>query len=211
MITKELGLDFVNERYQKRWFRRQLDGTVCRLEAIGNKFAEVSVLQGDSLETAAWANDDGFVRVPSEEFPDLSAFRYPDLGYRSDTRGTKVWMLSRTLGTKRGLYSGNLELDLIAPARAAAEEPALADAQKAFLVFNPNFVPLHEAIAKLTAHPRALKGFALSHLFAISRRSTTVKDYQLHFSGKIVGAVSANNNVDIRSTVVKRMFDKQAA
>lgn len=206
MITEELGADFVNEKYAHRWFRRLTNGAVCRLEAIGRNKAQVLVLKGENINDATYADD--LENVPTEEFEDMAAFQYPELGYRSSPDGVNLWMLSRIITHRRGLYEGNLKIDNLTVARAADN---LSDAQKAMLVFNPVYVPFHEALAKLNAAPKVTRGIAMSHQFAVSRAALGNMEYKIHFSGKIVGTVSKDGTVNIASRAVQRLFDKEAA
>lgn len=208
MIDQDLGASYVFDSYRGRWFRREQDGRVYKLDSVEaesrGRVRYVAVPLEGTLAEPSWGEP---TRIPAEEFSDMSVFQHPNLGYRHTHNGSGLYFFSRRISTHRGLHSGNLETVPVTRAPSAQE---LSWEKKVSLVYNAPFVPLVESISLLNARGTNVRGFAITPQFAITRKQGDSENYTLHYNGRQAGTCSRDGAVNFRINAVQRLFDKVA-
>ena len=208
MIDQDLGASYVYDSYRGRWFRRDMDGRVYKLDSIeGESRGRVRYMASPLIGSLAEPQWGEMISIPAEEFSDMSVFQHPQLGYRHTSTGAGLYYFTRRISTHRGLHSGNLDTVAIAKAPSTSE---LSWEKKVSLIYNAPFVPMIEAITLLNDRGPSVRGFAITPQFAISRKSGDRDNYTLHYNGKAAGTCTRDGASTFRVSAVQRLFDKVA-
>ncbi len=215
MLTRDLGPAYVFESYRGRWFRRELDGKVYRLDnmeaTVGrrNERESTYVLQCSPLISEVYADTHWGepISIPDTEFTDMSVFSNPDLGYRHTPNGAGLYYFTRRISTHRGLHNSNLECTAVA---RASNSNDLTSEKKVALVYNMATLPMIEAVTLLNNRGASVRGFAITPQFAISRKTGDRNTYSLHYNGRAAGTCTNEGVATFNVHAVKRLFDKVA-
>lgn len=146
--------------------------------------------------------------------------RCPELGYRTHPSGHFVFFAARSAGrtTTKGFNQQNLRLSI--PPACVDTHAALGlgivantrlqvseDIAKA--VFNPQFVPLGEALTKLAKNPKA-SGYALSPSWAVCTGTVEGAEYMLYLKGSLVATSQDGMEWDWLDDAARDLFNSSS-
>lgn len=204
-LMDDLGSEYVDQFYRRALF--QHDNMVCRYDHTTDS-GRVSVLAfNKDAQEPEWARR----YLSKDDFPDMSKFAWPKLGYRNvtSTSGfTAPYYFATTRSAHRGLRSEYLAASAVEALSLLRFESlgrdTLASAKIAQTIFNPTFTPFLEGMAQLREGD--IPGFALSSdvAIAISVSVSADTEFDVLFRGRAIGKVAGDNTVVVPTRFFKR-------